>query len=70
MIIATYNCFQLPLHIGEFGVVYKAYLSAKNQATVVTDTVAIKTLKGSITMHKILKSNIKMTSKDSMRMIP
>ena len=31
--------------VGEFGVVYKAYLITKNQ--VITDTVAIKTLKGS-----------------------
>ena len=39
--------------VGEFGVVYKAYLTKKNQ--VITDTVAIKTLKGSANETSIEK---------------
>ena len=43
--------------VGEFGIVYKGYI-VKNQGSIVTDTVAIKTLKGiasySTLMHTYL----------------
>ena len=40
--------------VGEFGIVYKGYI-VKEQGSIVTDTVAIKTLKGIIFNEYILQ---------------
>ena len=36
----------LALIVGEFGIVYKGYIIVKEQGSIVTDIVAVKTLKG------------------------
>ena len=40
-IIIVYNYI-----VGEFGIVYKGYIIVKEQGSIVTDIVAVKTLKG------------------------
>ena len=42
--------------VGEFGIVYKGYI-VKEQGSIVTDTVAIKTLKG-IYPHVLISSHL------------